>query len=164
MESVRKWIFPSMQGILIIVLAIFLVLSLRSPKDSSASFEEVQQATVASLSQDTMVLQDNMGIKRFMKMDPQIYDNIVYYKHSDPMQADELVLVKFKDDAQARDFEALVDQHIDDQNQIFEGYLPKEADKLKNAIVDVQANYALFVVLDQAKDVDENFLQSLKGA
>lgn len=155
-------VYPVIQVILVICLLCFLYVTLQQPKASQRPFDQVQAETVSSLSTDVMILQDNISIKRFTQLDPQAYQQMVYYKHSDPMIADELILVQFKDVEQADEFSNKIQQHIDDQKEIFEGYIPEEAAKLNSSILDVQANYALFVVSDSAKKIDEQFLQSLE--
>lgn len=155
-------VYPVIQIVLVVCLLLFFYVTLQQPKESQRPFDQVQAETVSSLSTDVMILQDNISIKRFTKLDPQAYQQVVYYKHSDPMVADELILVQFKDLGQAGEFSDKIQQHIDDQKEIFEGYIPEEAAKLNSSILDIQANYALFVVSDSAKSIDEQFLQSLK--
>ena len=78
------------------------------------------------------------------------------------MQSSEIVIVQFKSDDQADDFKQAMQKHVDDQIKIFDGYLPKEADLLKQCKIVTQANYGIYVTNKKADTVVNNWQQSLK--
>ena len=50
---------------------------------------------------------------------------------------------------------------LPEQTNLYDGYAPDQVQLLKQAVVDIQANYALYVVDTNAKTMDEQFLESL---
>ena len=64
-------VYPVIQVILVVCLLVFFYVTLQQPKASQRPFDQVQAETVSSLSTDVMILQDNISIKRFTKLDPQ---------------------------------------------------------------------------------------------
>ncbi|MCF0105829.1 MAG: DUF4358 domain-containing protein, partial [Holdemanella sp.] len=89
------------------------------------------------------------------------FENIIYYKNNDTMQASEIVIVKFKDNKQAANFKEAMLTRIKNQHTIFDGYIEKEETLLNSAIIDLQANYALYVVGEDATAIDKRFVQAL---
>ncbi|MBB5183203.1 DUF4358 domain-containing protein [Catenisphaera adipataccumulans] len=139
-----------------------LAMNLHQPADCNKSVNTVTKQTMASVNTKSLEQQNNQEIKRFLQLDASMYDGIVYYKDSDTMKADELLIVKFKDHSQAEDFNDKMQTRIDSQKKIFAGYAPKEADKLDAAVVDVRANYALYAVSKNADTFDQQFRAALK--
>ncbi|MGM9913046.1 DUF4358 domain-containing protein [Floccifex sp.] len=146
------------QIICVICIAFFMFTQIRIPKESGANFEVVSQTTIAKVDTSTLQQQDNLEIKRFLSLNPEEYESIVYYKDTDAMKASEFVIVKFKNSDQANQFRNSIDQRIENQQKVFDGYIEDQASLLKQSIVDIQGNYALYAVLPNAKEVDETFL------
>ena len=109
----------------------------------------------------TMELKDNISIKRFLDLEPEMFENIIYYKSQDALNADEIVLVQFKSSNDAKTFEDKMKARIDEQTNIFSGYAPEQADKLNNSVIDIQVNYACMIVSQDAKTIHNQFLRSL---
>ena len=51
--------------------------------------------------------------------------------------------------------------HIISQKGIFEGYAPDQAELLKNAVIDIHGNYALYAVKEDAATMNDQFLKAL---
>ena len=58
-------------------------------------------------------------------------------------------------------FKLNIENRIENQINVFDGYAQDQADLLKEAVIDIQSNYALYVVLENAKEVDNAFLLAL---
>ena len=58
-------------------------------------------------------------------------------------------------------FQQAIESRIAEQTNLYDGYAPDQVQLLKQAVVDIQANYALYVVDTNAKTMDEKFLESL---
>ena len=100
-------------------------------------------------------------MKRFLSLNPEEYENIIYYKDIDALKSREFVIVKFKNSKQASYFKLNIENRIENQINVFDGYAQDQADLLKEAVIDIQSNYALYVVLENAKEVDNAFLLAL---
>lgn len=142
-------------------IIVFMIMQIPNEQDSSTSIEKVESSTIQNIDVSNMSKQDNLSIKRFLDLDPSQYMNIVYYKSNDAMQASEFVIVRFKDDSQQNQFKEKIDARVQNQKKIFEGYAPEQAELLANNILDIHANYALYVVSPNAKQMDEQFIHSL---
>ncbi|MGM9946523.1 DUF4358 domain-containing protein [Floccifex sp.] len=147
--------------IISILLITFVLTQFKQPGTSNVPFEEVSQKTIEKIDMTELVQQDNLAIKRFLSLNPESYEAIVYYKNADPMKAQEFVLVKFSDTSQAVDFKLMMEQRIENQKNVFDGYIEEQSQLLKKATIDVRGNYAFYCVSENCMEVDQSFKNSL---
>ena len=145
----------------IICIAVFMLVQFKQPSDSKKNFEDVVQKTIEKIDVSQFEQQDNLAMKRFLSLNPEEYENIIYYKDIDALKSREFVIVKFKNSKQASYFKLNIENRIENQINVFDGYAQDQADLLKEAVIDIQSNYALYVVLENAKEVDNAFLLAL---
>ena len=145
----------------IICIAVFMLFQFKQPSDSKKNFEDVVQKTIEKIDVSQFEQQDNLAKKRFLSLNPEEYENIIYYKDIDALKSREFVIVKFKNSKQASYFKLNIENRIENQINVFDGYAQDQADLLKEAVIDIQSNYALYVVLENAKEVDNAFLLAL---
>lgn len=150
-----------LKGLIIGLMCIFLYFTFSTPQASTKDFTSVQNGMLNNIDLSTMELKDNISIKRFLDLEPEMFENIIYYKSQDALNADEIVLVQFKSSNDAKTFEDKMKARIDEQTNIFSGYAPEQADKLNNSIIDIQVNYACMIVSQDAKTIHDQFLRSL---
>ena len=134
------------QGIIFLCILIFIGQFFYSPKDSSAPFNTVVSSSISILKKENYIQEDNRNMRRFLSIDPTVYQSISYYKNKDDMEASELVVVQFKDHGQAQAFSDAMEKRMQNQENTYGGYLPKQADLVKKGVVYTQANYGLYVV------------------
>lgn len=144
---------------LLLILLMFNVFS--GPKMSKEDFGVVLSKVQENLDLSALLQQDNQAIRKNLGLDPEAYGRIAYFKVDDVMQANEYVLVQFKDTDQKNAFQQAIESRIAEQTNLYDGYAPDQVQLLKQAVVDIQANYALYVVDTNAKTMDEQFLESL---
>ena len=145
----------------IICIAVFMLFQFKQPSDSKKNFEDVVQKTIEKIDVSQFEQQDTLAMKRFLSLNPEEYENIIYYKDIDALKSREFVIVKFKNSKQASYFKLNIENRIENQINVFDGYAQDQADLLKEAVIDIQSNYALYVVLENAKEVDNAFLLAL---
>ena len=145
----------------IICIAVFMLFQFKQPSDSKKNFEDVVQKTIEKIDVSQFEQQDNLAMKRFLSLNPEEYENIIYYKDIDALKSREFVIVKFKNSKQASYFKLNIENRIENQINVFDGYAQDQADLLKEAVIYIQSNYALYVVLENAKEVDNAFLLAL---
>ena len=150
-----------MKIIVLVFLVAFMFFQLKQPSISSKKFDDVANKTIKKMDTSEMEAQDNLSIKRFLGVDPGEYDGILYYKDVDALKATEIVVVKFNSTSQGAAFEKAMNQRIVNQRNVFDGYIEDQSKLLKAAVIDVQANYAIYIVSPNAKDVHQVFKKAL---
>lgn len=149
------------KGVVFLLLIILMLNVFSGPKMSKEDFGVVLSKVQENLDLSTLLQQDNQAIRKNLGLDPEAYERIAYFKIDDVMQANEYVLVQFKDPDQKNAFQQAIESRIAEQTNLYDGYAPDQVQLLKQAVVDIQANYALYVVDTNAKTMDEQFLESL---
>ena len=150
-----------LKGILVVVLAVFLFLQIKQPSNSGTDFQTVVDVTLKEKNLDEFKQGDNLAIKRFLGMNPEEFESIVYYKNTDTMKASEVVIVKFKDNKQSSVFKDAMKSRIENQKNVFGGYIEEEEGYLNKAVIDIQANYALYAVGEDAQTLMKQFESAL---
>lgn len=150
------------QFLLLVGLGIFLLSFILGGKIySSTPFSYVEQSVLSVIDQSLYPKQDNQKLRRYLNLDPAQALNISFFRLDDAMSANEIVLVQF-DPASADTFEAAITTRKNSQQKIYEGYAPEQAELMKNALIDMEENYALYYVGPQTEQVKEAFQQALK--
>lgn len=146
---------------LIVVLIIAVIVMLSGNKVSNASFEKVSSAVSGSITTDKAVKSTERYLKKNFGLNADDYDGVMIYISATNMYANEMVLIKLKDVSQADSVQKAIEERIDSQINIFEGYAPEATALLKNAILDIRGNYILYIVDPDAVRIDEAFRSSL---
>ena len=145
-----------------VLAVVFLFLLFGNNPVSSAELPAVEAAVTAQIEMGNMLKGDNMMIKRFYGLDPAAYEGCVLYYPTTNMQAEELLIIKLSDPAQAEGVRGAIDARLETQKASFDGYGIEQYDMLtNNAVVEVRGNYVLFVVSNASAQARQAFLDAL---
>ena len=147
-----------------VLLAVLAVTQIGFSRRSDASPEAVLAAVTAKLDMTLMQQGDAQMVKRLYGTDPGAYEYCALYYPVTNMGADELLLVKLPDGADAGALVKGVNSRLETQKNTFEGYGPQQYALLtEHAVIDDAGNYFLFVVSANDKAADDAFRAALKG-
>ncbi len=146
---------------LVVALVVVIVLTQVGKADSDTSIEEVGSAVVSEISMDDMEESTNRMFKKFYGLTASDYDGVILYAPASYMDVDELLIVRLKDDSQADEVTEAIETRLETQKNSFEGYGVEQTALLDKAVLDVQGNYILYVVGDDAAKADQAFRSSL---
>ena len=155
-------IVQGFKALVFILLCFFVGMNLNVPRISDKEFGNVQNLTLQNFDLKDYKQMSNQEIKRFLNVNPQDYERISFKRINDPMQADEIVIVQFKLVEQGQEFKDKMEERMENQKNIYDGYAPEEAKLVDKGIINLQANYALYVVGDSAQEINKAFVKSLK--
>ena len=147
-------------GLLLCLFVVVIVLLSRN-RESKVPFETVSAAVAESIHTDNAMPGSDRFLKKYFGLNPDDYDGVMIYTPTTNMHANEVLLIRLKDTRQADPVSAAIQERIESQRGIFQGYAPEEIGLLDNAVLDVQGNYILYIVDDNAAAVDEVFRSSL---
>ena len=109
-----------------------------------------------------MLKADNQMIKRLYGLDPAAFESCVLYYPTTNMMAEELLIIKLSDTAQAEAVAAAIESRLETQKASFDGYGIEQYDMLtNNAVVEVRGNFVLFVVNAASAQARQAFLDAL---
>lgn len=139
-----------------------LVLMFRADPISDADPAAVRAAVAEHLELETVLEADNQMIRRLYGLDPAAFEACILYYPATNMGAEELLLVKLADTAQAESVRAAIDKRLQTQKNTFDGYGIEQYDLLSNhAVIEVRGNWVLFAVDADSDDLRQAFLAAL---
>jgi len=145
-----------------VLAVVFLVVLFGSNPISDAAPAAVESAVTAQIEMTNLLKADNQMVKRLYGLDPAAYESCVLYYPTTNMQAEELLIVKLRDTAQAEEVEEAIQARLQTQKASFDGYGIEQYDMLtNNAAVEVRGNYILFVVCADSAQARQAFLDAL---
>lgn len=139
----------------------FLYTQTLQNRQSSASFDSVRSAVLQTLDLADMQEADAQMVRRLYGFAPSEVDGCLLYYPSTNMGARELLIVKLSDLSQQKSVSDAIQARKQTQMKSFEGYGIEQYDLLSNSIVEVQGNYILFVVHENAAAAAQAFLKAL---
>lgn len=139
----------------------FLYTQTIQDRQSSASFDSVRSAVLQTLDLADMQEADAQMVRRLYGFAPSEVDGCLLYYPSTNMGARELLIVKLSDLSQQKSVSDAIQARKQTQMKSFEGYGIEQYDLLSNSIVEVQGNYILFVVHENAAAAAQAFLKAL---
>ena len=141
----------------VIVLVLFLAGVYANGNAKDISMPEIEQQLQNHTAFNKMTKCDNRNLMQFFGLDYQQYDSYLYYKSSEALSVEEILIVKAKEKSDLSGVQDAVDTRIDSQISTFEGYGPTQVAQLKNAVVVTKGNYLFYCTGDDAEDLEEVF-------
>ena len=139
----------------------FLYTQTIQDRQSSAPFDSVRSAVLQTLDLADMQEADAQMVRRLYGFAPSEVDGCLLYYPATNMGARELLIVKLSDLSQQKSISDAIQARKQTQMKSFEGYGIEQYDLLSNSIVEVQGNYILFVVHEDAAAAAQAFLKAL---
>ena len=146
---------------MVAALLIFMIVLQVGNRNSNASLESVSQEVLGAADQDGMQESNNRMFQKFYGLDDQDYEGVTLYSPVSNMDAQELLIIKLKDNSQAEAVTEAINARLETQMNSFEGYGIEQYAMLEDHILDVQGNFILYVVNPNAQAADEAFRNSL---
>lgn len=145
----------------VLATVLFLYTQTIQDKLSSARFDDVSKAVLSSLDFEEMQPADAQMVRRLYGFAPSELDGCMLYYPSTNMGARELLLVKLSDLSQQKTVANAIEARRQTQLKSFEGYGVEQYDLLSRSITEIQGNYILFVVHENAAAARQAFLKAL---
>ena len=155
-------VFTALKIIALVLMVIFIISEDSFDRESKAAFEDVSKAVSERVSQKNVITGDNQMIKRLYGIDPNEYSDVLLYYPSTNMGSEELLLVKLNDLSQQETVKKAMEERVDSQKNVFEGYAPDQVAMLEKAKVDVEGNYILMVSAENPDEIVSDFLKAIK--
>ncbi len=154
-------ILGGVRVVMVVLLLAFIIFLQLGDKNSSASVDEVSKKILSSIDTQSMEEAAPRIFKKFYGLNANDYEGVCLYAPSTNMNAEELLIVKVKDNSQVETLTNAIQKRLETQKTSFEGYGIEQYDLLKHHILDVHGNFILYVVHKDASKADQTFRKSL---
>ncbi|MCF0229242.1 MAG: DUF4358 domain-containing protein [Parasporobacterium sp.] len=157
----RAFVLRIISFLMVAGLVIVIIVSMSGSRGSRKSIDEVSPVLIQLFENDRTELSPERMFKKHYGFNAADFDGVVLYSPKSNMDAEELLIVKLADENQGEALLAAAEQRRADQMNIYEGYAPEQYDLCKNGIADLQGNYFLYVVHENAAEIDSSFRKAL---
>lgn len=143
--------------ILTVILIAFLAGVYANGNAKDVPMDVIEEKLLAETDINKMAKCDNHNLMQFFGLDYEQYDSHIYYKGTEALSVDEVLIVKANEKADLDQVKDAVEKRIDSQISTFEGYGPKQVALLKNAIVITKGNYLFYGTGSKTDEIEEVF-------
>ena len=133
-----------MKYIVFVLIIAFVVVLMLYNSGSSKPYEEVRQSLEAALDKESLTEQDQTALRRNFNLNAADYAGVMYYSTGANISAEEVLLVKVKNDSQVQEVVDAINERIDSRISDFEGYAPDEVKLLEDARQSVRGTYIFY--------------------
>ncbi len=160
--NIKNFIFTIIRIVLVVALIFAIVFFVfRKPPKSDTPFSEVKNAVTKVIETENMEENTERFIKKYFGLNANDFDGVLIYTPTTSMDAEEVLLIKLKDDSQEEEIKKAIEARVDAKLQAFKGYAPEQYDLSEKYILDISSGYILYVVGPDAQKIDEAFKKAL---
>lgn len=145
----------------VIVLAVFLICIYTGQNADDVPMEKIEQQLKENTALTEMSKCSNRMLMQFYSLDYEQFDEYIYYKSSQALSVEELLIVKVKDTSDLDSVRDAVESRIQSQIKTYEGYGPQQVAMLKNAVVMTRGNYLFCCIADKPEVYKEVFTDAI---
>lgn len=145
-----------------VILIVFLsgVYANGSAKD--VPMEDIEEQLIQNTDIEKMAKCDNRSLMQFFGLDYETFDAHIYYKGTEALSVDEILIVKAEDKSDLDQVRDAVEKRISSQIATFEGYGPKQVALLKNAVITLKGDYLFYATGKDAEKMEEVFADAVQ--
>lgn len=162
MRPQNKLIITSVISIiLLIALVVSIAVSFGGSSGSDKSVEEVKEVIAPLFQNEGAQEVSSRFLRKYYDLNASDYEGVSLFMPNSNMDAQEMLIIKLADTSQAEAVSEAINTRLETQLNAFDGYAPVQYDLCSKAIVDVRGNYILFVIHENAAEIEAAFRRAL---
>ncbi|CAH1057349.1 DUF4358 domain-containing protein [Paenibacillus pseudetheri] len=143
------------------IVVVISVLSGCSGKDDKTpeqlSATQIGKSIEQAVSLKEMKKRDLNKLQELYKIDVDNVDDFILYTSTSNVKADELAVIKLKDESQVENVKEKIELRIDSQNIKFKDYRPDEYFLAQNHVLKTKGPFVFFAVSKEANQMEHTF-------
>ena len=139
------------------LLAVFLVAVYRYVDAKDVSLDVMREWLTAETDLSSMEACDERQLRQFIGVEPSEYVDFIYYKGSEALSVDELLIIKVEDKSTLDGIMDRVERRVNTQIGDFESYGPELVRRLEDAVLIRRGIFLFFCVADDQSIYEEVF-------
>ena len=152
LKSKKKWTVA-----LALVLLLTGLFSGCSSEVKDIDLNQLSEDLLSQISFDgTLVKLDDSVINNYFNFeDMNIFEEFLFYKDDFRDTAEEIALIKVKEDSQVSSVRSVVESHVSDLKEQVENYDPSDSFRIDNAVIKTSGNYVMLVITTEYEKAEE---------
>ena len=159
-KSVKIVILVS-KYMLLVCIVLFVAIIFHNTEDSGKSFEMVEKELRRALDSESLEDCGSQELKRYYSLNSEDYADTLLLPDEESMSAEEILLIKVKDQSQLEEIEMAVSKRLEIRINDFGSYAPEQTALLEAAEVTMRGDYVFLAVSEHSEEYKEAFLKSL---
>lgn len=157
----ERFLIKGLKYAAILGIAVYVGFLLHYVGGSDQKFSKVRKEMEQVV--DTKKLKDagEQGLKRYYGLNGADYEGVLCYVATTSMSAQELLVIKVKEESQVQEVEAAIERRLADRKNDFAGYAPKQVELLDHAELSIRGTYIFLAVSPKASVYLDTFSKSL---
>lgn len=143
--------------IFVLVLTAFIAMVYADGNAKDVPLKDIEHRILEETEMSAMEKCSGRALMQFIGLDYTQYDSFFYYKGTEALSVDELLIIKGHAGQDLTGVKDAVESRIESQIKTFEGYGPKQTADLKNAIVEAKGDYLFYSVGKASESYKEVF-------
>lgn len=154
-----KGIIKKIVFIVILLALLFYVYSDQNAKN--VSIDKIKEALIGDEAVAAMEEGTAKDVMHYFGIDVNSYEGVIYYKGTEALSVDELLIVKSSSRDAVAPVRDAIDQRVESQIKTFEGYGPEQVALLNDHIVFQKGNYIFYCTSDHSGRISEEFRDAI---
>lgn len=146
--------------IMVIILALLTGCSSKDTTSKEPSIDEIDQNINDDVDISNMVESDSDKLEKLYDIDIDKVDNFKLYTAKTNIEANELLILKVKNEEDIGDIKEDINDRIESQTNSFKDYLPDEYFLIEKHVLKSNGNYIIFIISEEAEKIESLFDKS----
>ena len=147
----------AVRAIFILLLVLFLFLVYRQVDANDVPLSTIKSELTAKTDLSMFEECDERALKQFIGIEPSAYKEYIYYKGTEALSVDELLILKVEDKSTLGGLMDQCEKRVASQINAFESYGPEQVSRLKNAVYFQKGNFLFYCVGKDTVPYEEVF-------
>lgn len=162
-QNSRKSKVTLLSLLLLLIFAVGSLYGCSSKKAAkSPSVDDVFAKVKASTDVSAMPAIDGEKLKMLYDIDSADLEGFKVYIAPSNIKADELTIIKVKDEKKVNEIKAKVAKRVENQSASFKDYLPEEYSLIQNHVLKTNGNYVFLAISKDAEKMETAFNEAFK--
>ena len=105
----------------------------------------------------------NTEFKKTFGVNANDYAGVVYYGHQSIMNSETVLVICLESESQGEDIVNIINTRKETNMELFKSYAPDQYKLLTESILEQKGKYVLYVVSDNAAEIEKAFMKSITG-
>lgn len=155
--SGKRSFYPVMLAFIVVIGVLSGCAGNDDKTSEQLSAAEIGKSIELAVSLKDMKKQDLDKLQKLYKIDADSMDDFILYTSTSNVKADELAIIKLKDERQTESVKENMEQRIEAQKMKFKDYRPNEYFLVDNHVLKTKGRFIFFAVSKDAESMERTF-------
>ena len=153
----RKYYILEIIAIALIFVGLYPILKVRQ-----ANMDDIKISIEKTANLEKMKIGNEKIIKKLYSINSNDIEDFISYVPNSNMEAEEVLVLKLKDEKKVSEIKAKIQKRIDKQSDSFRNYRPEKYETIKNYVLYNEGEYIIFIISDEVSAIKDAIKKDFK--